>query len=81
MSSTATSKYFAAVGFAALAVLSLAGTTGCGEKKFKGAMILSGQKVSSEKLEHFIGPIPSVPEPRSRHFTPAANCRRLQGQR
>jgi mono/diheme cytochrome c family protein len=45
-------KAAAAVGFSALAFASLAGTTGCGEKKFKGAMILSGQKVSSEKLEH-----------------------------
>ena len=42
----------AAVGFGAFALALLVGTTGCGEKKFKGAMILSGQKVSSEKLEH-----------------------------
>jgi mono/diheme cytochrome c family protein len=52
MFSNATSKFLAAVGFGAFALASLAGTTGCGEKKFKGAMILSGQKVSSDKLEH-----------------------------
>ena len=52
MFSNATSKFLAAAGLAAFAFVSLAGTTGCGEQKFKGAMILSGQKVSSEKLEH-----------------------------
>ena len=36
----------------ALGAVGLAALGGCGEKKFQGAMILGGAKVSSEKLEH-----------------------------
>ena len=48
MFTTTTSRFIAtcALGFASLA------SAACGENKFKGAMMLGGQKVSSEQLEH-----------------------------